>query len=148
MEMNVLTDSRALRPIAAASRLNVQRYSCLLRRFTPKVIESVKENRLALRALDELLEIEKRTPEERAMVELLGTLIDQFERREYPTRRSEPRETLAWLIEENAMRPADLAGIMGGRSRVSEVLSGKRRISKEQAKRLADRFRVSAELFI
>ena len=60
-----------------ASRLNVQRYGNLRQRFTPKVIETRKENRLALQALDELLEIEKRTPEENALLELLGTLIEE-----------------------------------------------------------------------
>jgi len=82
------------------------------------------------------------------MLNLLGTLIDQFERKEYPTRHFEPRETLAWLLEENGMKPADLAQVMGGRSRVSDVLSGRRGIGKEQAKRLGERFRVSAELFL
>jgi HTH-type transcriptional regulator / antitoxin HigA len=134
--------------IASATRLNIPRYSELLLRFTPKVIETKRENRLAIHALRALMAIENRNPEEEALLNLLGTLIDQFERKVYPTRRSEPRETLAWLLEENGMKPADLAEVMGGRSRVSDVLSGKRGISKEQAKRLAERFRVSAELFI
>lgn len=134
--------------IAAATRLNIPRYSQLLLRFTPKVIESKRENRLAIHALRELMAIASRSPEEEALLNLLGTLIDQFERKEYATRHFEPRETLAWLIEENGMKPADLAELMGGRSRVSEVLSGKRKISKAQAKKLAERFRVSAELFI
>lgn len=134
--------------ITKGSRLNVPRYGELLLRFTPKVIETKRENRLAIQALRELMAIENRSPEEDALLNLLGTLIDQFERKEYPTRRSEPRETLAWLIEENGMKPAELAEVMGGRSRVSEVLSGKRKITKEQAKRLAERFRVSVELFI
>ncbi len=146
--MTILAESRTARPIAAASRLNVRRYGELLLRFTPKVIETTRESRLALKALDELLAIEDRTPEEKALLDLLGTLIEEFERKEYPTTRSEPREILAWLIEENGLRAAELAEIIGGRSRVSEVLSGKRGISKEQAKRLGERFRVSVALFI
>jgi HTH-type transcriptional regulator/antitoxin HigA len=51
-------------------------------------------------------------------------------------------------MEYNKLKAADLAGIMGGRSRMSDVLSGKREISKEQAKRLGERFGISPSVFI
>ena len=51
-------------------------------------------------------------------------------------------------MEHNGLIAADLADVFGSRARVSEVLSGKRSISKEQAKRLGVRFRVSAAAFI
>ena len=46
------------------------------------------------------------------------------------------------------LKPADLAGVLGSRAKVSEVLSGKRTISKEQAKRLGLFFGVSPAAFI
>jgi plasmid maintenance system antidote protein VapI len=51
-------------------------------------------------------------------------------------------------MEENDLSQADLLDVFGSRSRVSEAVSGKRAISKEQAKRLGDRFRVSPAAFI
>lgn len=123
------------------------RNTALLLRFAPKVIETREENRVAIQALDELLEIEKRTPEVSAMLDLLGTLIDLFERKEFPTPHFAPRELLAWLLEENDMKPADLANVMGGRSRVSEMPSARREVSKEQANRLGERIRMSAKPF-
>ena len=52
------------------------------------------------------------------------------------------------LMEANGIKPAELAGILGGRSRVSEILAGKRSINKEQARRLGQLFRVSPAVFI
>jgi HTH-type transcriptional regulator/antitoxin HigA len=51
-------------------------------------------------------------------------------------------------MESNGLKAVGLAPIFGGRGRVSDVLSGRRNISKEQAKRLAERFHVSPAVFI
>jgi HTH-type transcriptional regulator/antitoxin HigA len=54
---------------------------------------------------------------------------------------------LAHLLQEKGLRPADLADTLP-KSRVSEILNGKRGISKSQAKQLAERFHVPVELFL
>jgi HTH-type transcriptional regulator/antitoxin HigA len=59
-----------------------------------------------------------------------------------------PFEMLAYLTETSRRTASDLLPIFGTRGRVSEVLNGKRSISKEQAKRLAALFQVSVDLFI
>jgi HTH-type transcriptional regulator/antitoxin HigA len=51
-------------------------------------------------------------------------------------------------MEQNDLRQADLMKIFGSRGRVSEVVNGKRAISKSQAKALGEFFKVSPELFI
>ena len=53
-----------------------------------------------------------------------------------------------FLMEQRGLRQTDLAPVLGSRAQVSDLVSGKRGISKDQAKRLAKFFRVSAELFI
>jgi HTH-type transcriptional regulator/antitoxin HigA len=55
---------------------------------------------------------------------------------------------LAYLMETSGRTAKDLLPVLGTRGRVSEVLSGKRSISKEQAKRLASVFKVTVDLFI
>jgi HTH-type transcriptional regulator/antitoxin HigA len=55
---------------------------------------------------------------------------------------------LAHLIETSGRTTKDLLPIFGTRSRVSEVLNGRRSVSKEQAKKLAELFKVSTDLFI
>jgi HTH-type transcriptional regulator/antitoxin HigA len=55
---------------------------------------------------------------------------------------------LAYLMKTSGQTAKDLLPVFGTRGRVSEVLSGKRSISKEQAKKLASLFKVTADLFI
>ena len=136
--------------IAAASALNVSGYSKLLQRYTPKVIKTAKENERALKAIAELMTKgdDGRTPEEDAALDLLATLVDEFERRTYDIPAADPVGILQFLMEQHQLRPIDLAGTLGSRARVSEILSGKRAISKEQARKLSERFHVSPALFI
>jgi HTH-type transcriptional regulator / antitoxin HigA len=54
---------------------------------------------------------------------------------------------LAYLLEDRGMKPSDLWTVLP-KSRVSEILSGKRSISKSQAKALADLLHVPVELFL
>lgn len=146
----IIMEAPDIKAVASAARLNVARYGELLKRFAPKVIETEKENRLALRIVAQLMNIGdgKRSAEENALLRLLATLVEQFERKAYPLPDAEPKEILLDLMEQNGLKAADLAEVMGGRSRVSDALSGKRSISKEQARRLGERFQVSAALFI
>jgi HTH-type transcriptional regulator/antitoxin HigA len=151
MEMSTLTtEAPRMKAVASAARLNVPRYGELLKRFAPKVIETAEENRLALRIVERLMNIGdgKRSAEENALLNLLAALIEQFERKAYAVPPAEPREILRDLMESNELKAADLADVMGGRSRVSDILSGKRGISKEQAKRLGEQFGISPAAFI
>ena len=151
MEMNpIIMEAPEIKAVASAARLNVTRYGELLKRFAPKVIETEKENRLALRIVTQLMNIGdgKRSAEENALLRLLAGLIEQFEKKAYLMAEAHPKEILLDLMEQNGLKAADLADVMGGRSRVSDALSGKRSISKQQARRLGERFRVSPALFI
>ncbi len=66
----------------------------------------------------------------------------------YPMDKSEPHEILQHIMESSGTRQADLVGIIGSSSVVSEVVNGKRAISKAQAKALGDYFKISPSLFI
>lgn len=136
-----------LTPIAEAP-LNIPGYLRLLRQSCPKVIETEEENQRAIQSAELLMAKQDRTPEESALLLLLTRLIDAFEREAYPMEKSTPRETLQYLLDENGLRAADIAELMGGRPSASMVLSGKRDISKEQARRLGERFKVSPTLFL
>jgi HTH-type transcriptional regulator/antitoxin HigA len=88
------------------------------------------------------------SPEEAALLDLLVDLIHNFEAKAYPVPRSAPHESLEFLLEQRNLKPSDLWPVIGSKSRVSEILAGKRSISKEQAKKLAEFFHVGAGLFI
>ena len=56
--------------------------------------------------------------------------------------------TLAFLLEQRGLEAHDLRPVLGSKSRISEILNGKRTISKAQAKKLAAFFHVPLDLFI
>lgn len=89
------------------------------------------------------------SPEETRLFELMANLLEEYERRTLaPIEDTTPAETLRFLIQENKLRQTDLDDVFGSQAVVSKVLNGKRSISKAQAKRLAERFRMAADAFI
>jgi HTH-type transcriptional regulator/antitoxin HigA len=82
------------------------------------------------------------------MLELLGQLIEEYEGKHYALPEAEPGEVLRFLMKQHDLKQADLASELGTQSVVSEVLNGHRQINARQAKALAQRFGVSAAVFI
>ncbi|MGK7875695.1 MAG: type II toxin-antitoxin system HigA family antitoxin [Xenococcaceae cyanobacterium] len=123
-------------------------YSNLLAEVAPKVIETEEEYERILAVAEQLTFAKTRTSEERALLKLLVTLIETYEAENYPMNESAPHEILQHIMEASGIRQADLVGIIGSSGVVSEVVNGKRSISKAQAKALGDYFKVSPSLFI
>jgi HTH-type transcriptional regulator/antitoxin HigA len=111
------------------------------------VIRSKSENERALATVQKLLSRE-RTPEENALLHVLTSEIASFEDRIYLKPESSPAERLQFLLQENGLTAKDLAGILGGKSHVSETLNGKRRIGVKQAVKLGKRFRMNPAAFL
>jgi HTH-type transcriptional regulator/antitoxin HigA len=130
--------------------LDTKRYGRLLAKALPTVIKSEGENERMLAVIEELMgKGEGRlTPEEDALLELLVDLVHDFEEKQYPLPSSPPHEMVAFLLEQRELTAKDLWPVLKSKSRVSEMLSGKRSISKDQAKALAAFFHVGVELFI
>jgi HTH-type transcriptional regulator / antitoxin HigA len=124
-------------------------YTTLLVEFTPKILETEEEYEQTLQAFEPLFFKKNRTPEERALFLLLRTLIEKYEAEHYPMPIVSPHEMLQHILEYSGLRQADLVEMgLGSSGVVSEIVNGKRAISKAQAKILADRFKVSPSLFI
>lgn len=123
-------------------------YSNLLAEIAPKVIETEEEYERALQLAEQLTFAKTKTLEERALYKLLVTLIETYETQNYLMDESTPYEILQHVMEASGTRQADLVGIIGSSGVVSEVVNGKRSISKAQAKALGDYFKVSPSLFI
>ena len=123
-------------------------YSKLLAEIAPRAIETEEEYDRLLAVAERLTFAKNLTPEERALYKLLVTLIEVYETENYPMDKSEPHEILQHILESSGTRQADLVGIIGSSGVVSEVVNGKRAISKAQAKALGDYFKISPSLFI
>jgi HTH-type transcriptional regulator / antitoxin HigA len=123
-------------------------YSNLLKEYIPQVIETELEYDRALAIAEKLTFAKDRTPEEKALHKLVVTLIEAYEIENYPMEESTPHKIFQHLMESSGTRQADLVGIIGSSGVVSEVVGGKRSISKTQAKALGAYFKVSSSLFI
>ncbi len=142
--------------IATASRrtshqtIDLKKYARLVAKAVPLIIETEAEFERADAEIGRLLRkgYDKLSAEEQKLLALISRLIEDYENRTFPVPTSQPYETLQFLMEQNDLRQADLVKIFGSRGRVSEVVNGKRAISKTQAKSLGEFFRVSPELFI
>jgi HTH-type transcriptional regulator / antitoxin HigA len=123
-------------------------YGDLLRRVSPKVIRTEKENDAYTEVLHELDQrSQDLTPAEKELAELLTLLIEDFEERHYRLPRSKPLDVLHFLMDQHGLKQKDLVDVFGTASVVSEILNGKRALNKGQIARLSERFEVSPELF-
>ena len=129
--------------------LDERKYRELLDEALPVVIRNEQEHQRLLRAAAELMERPEGaiSEEEGRLLEMLAMLIEEYEDRVHPLPKAEPHKMLNHLLQEKQLKPSDLWDILP-KSRVSEILSGKRGISKAQAKRLAKMLHVPVDLFL
>lgn len=129
--------------------LNERKYSNLLGKALPVVIRTDEEYARTMSMIDGLMQKSEQdlTEEEGRLLELLTVLAEEYEDRVNPLPRGKPHRMLGHLLEETGKKPSDLWQILP-KSRVSEILNGKRSISKAQAKRLAEFFSVPVDLFL
>ncbi len=133
----------------AVKEINPSKYGRLLAKTLPTVIKTEAENERMLAEIERLMDKgERMTPEELVLLELMSQLVEAFEEEAYPIDDTPPHRVLQHLMESNGLSQADLLPIFGGRGRASEVVNGKRGISKAQAKALAEFFHVPANLFL
>ena len=87
------------------------------------------------------------TRAEEKLIELLAVLIEDFEAKHAPLPEAPPVAIIRHLMEAHDLRQKDLVDVFGTESVASEVLRGKREITKEHIKRLSARFGVSPAVF-
>ena len=81
-------------------------------------------------------------------LDVLATLIDAYETKHYPMDPPDPIEAIKFRMEQQGMTRKDLEGIIGTRTRIAEVLNGKRSLSIAMIRRLHDQLGISAEILI
>jgi len=126
-----------------------RKYASLLVDCLPGVIQTEEENDKAIEIAGTLMKKgDKRSPEETRLLDLLVTLIEDFEEKAYPMGEVKPADMLRSLMEEHELKQTDMVEIFGSQGVVSQVLNSKREISKAQARKLSERFRLPLDVFI
>lgn len=135
--------------LTISTELDQAKYGRLLAKIRPKIIETDEEfDRMA--ALLEQLTIPQRelSPEEDALANLLEKLVVDYDDLHYAIPDAPPHEMVKFLMDQKGLIQADLVPLLGSRAQVSDLVNGKRGISKAQAKKIAEFFKISVELFI
>jgi len=112
-----------------------------------KPIRTGSDYEAALEEIDRLMEAEPGTPEGDRL-EVLTTLVEAYEAQHYPIDAPDPIAALEYLMEQRGVTRADLVPLFGSRSRVSEILNRKRRLTMEMAWRLHRELGMPAEAVI
>lgn len=131
----------------SAIAFNRALYGQLLARALPHVIHTDKEDESYIAELETLLNRGNLSSEEKELAALLTVLIERYEARYQIQPDSTPAERVRHFMDAHDLKPADMLDIFGTRSVVSEVLSGKRELSKSHIRALSTRFKVSPEVF-
>jgi len=81
-------------------------------------------------------------------LELLAKLVEDYEKERFKFKRPDPIDAILFRMEEQGLRQKDLAPMLGGKNRVSEVLARKRPLTLSMVRALYDSLRIPAELLI
>ena len=112
-----------------------------------KPIRTNADYELALREIQRLWGAKEASPEGDRL-DVLATLVDAYENEHFPIDPPDPIEAIRFRLEQQGLDTSALVGVIGGRSRVYEVMQRKRALSLEMIRRLHERFGIPAEVLI
>lgn len=123
-------------------------YRELLSVELPRAIHTDKEHGKLLKRVEGLIGKKKRSAAEDRLLELLSILVEHYEDEHYPIEAPDPIEALKELMLAKGMSQSELSKLLGSSGIASEVLSGKRALSKAHIKKLSEVFHVPTDLFV
>jgi len=112
-----------------------------------KPIKSETEYELALKRLDKIFDAEQGTKEGDEL-EILALVIEDYEDKNYPIGPPDPIEAIKFRMEQMGMNQNDLAKIIGHKSRASEILNRKRKLTLSMIRKLNKQLNISTEVLV
>jgi len=110
-------------------------------------IRNNKDYEKALKRLEQIFDAKKGT-EKGDELEILSILIDKYESEQFPIDLPDPIEAIKFRMEQMGMKPKDLAKVMGYKSRVSEILNRKRKLSLNMIRKLNETLLIPTEVLV
>lgn len=112
-----------------------------------KPIKTKKDYQQALARLEVIFDAKKETKEGDEL-EILGILIDQYENEHFPIGLPDPIEAIKFRMEQLGYTQTDLAKVVGLKSRASEILSKKRKLSLDMIRQLHEKLNIPTDVLI
>ena len=112
-----------------------------------KLIKSKKDYKVALERLELIFDSKKGTKEGDEL-ELLSIIINDYESRVFPISNPDPIEAIKFRMEQMGFEQNDLANIIGLKSRASEILNKKRKLTLEMIRKISSVMNIPTEILI
>jgi len=112
-----------------------------------KPIKSERDYNDAMERLEVIFDAKKGSPEGDEL-EILGILVDQYENEHFPIGLPDPVEAIKFRMQQLGYNQSDLAKIVGLKSRASEILNKKRKLSLEMIRQLHERLNIPTDVLI
>ncbi len=112
-----------------------------------KPIRTELDYRITLQRLELIFDAEIGTPDSDE-ADILGLMLDEYEKKHYPIDAPDPIEAIKIRMEEMQLKQLDLVDAIGGKSRVSEILNRKRKLTVEMIRNLTQKLNLSPKLLI
>lgn len=112
-----------------------------------KPIRTKKDYEQALDRLEVIFDSKKGT-DKGDELEILGMLIEKYENEKFPIGFPDPVEAIKFRMEQLGYNQADLANVVGLKSRASEILNRKRKLSLEMIRQIHNRLNIPTEVLI
>ena len=112
-----------------------------------KPIKTEKDYEKSLERLEVIFDANSNS-KEGDEAEILAMLIDNYENKHYPIDAPDPIEAIKIRMEEMDLKQKDLVGIIGGKSRVSEILNKKKKLTVEMIRKLEKTLNISASVLV
>ncbi len=112
-----------------------------------KIIRTTAQYRAALARIDKLIDAKPGTAQGDEL-ELLSLLVHVYEDKVFPIDKPDPIAAVRFRMEQQGLKPGDLIPLIGSRSKVSEVRSGRRTLSLRMIRALAENLGISADVLI
>jgi HTH-type transcriptional regulator/antitoxin HigA len=112
-----------------------------------KPIKTNKDYQQALNRLESIFDSQKGSKEGDEL-EILGILIDQYENEHFPIDLPDPIEAIKFRMEQLGYTQSDLANVVSLKSRASEILSRKRKLSLEMIRQLHEKLNIPTDVLI
>ena len=112
-----------------------------------KPIKAERDYNQALQRLETIFDAKEGSAEGDEL-EVLGILIDQYENEHFPIGFPDPIEAIKFRMEQMGYNQSDLANIVGLKSRASEILSKKRKLTLEMIRQLHERLHIPTEVLV
>ena len=112
-----------------------------------KPVNTEQDYENSLNRLEDIFEAKKGTNEGDEL-EILSILIDKYEEKHFPIGMPDPIEAIKFRMEQMGMKQKDLAEVVGLKSRVSEILNKKRKLTLEMIRKISSKLHIPTDILV